>query len=152
MSNSQGSAPVYEPIQKDGLEGRALDVVVLLKAAHRLESVLQQWDSIDSREALEALAEALHYNQRLWTIYQTDLASQATPLPRDLRRNLLILSNYIDRCTMQVLAAPDRAKVRTLIDINRQLAEGLAEKPGDAAKPGSATGPAGEEDSFELCL
>ena len=124
MSNSKGPAQIYEPVQKDGLDGRALDVVVLLKAAHRLESVFQQWDSIHSREALQALAEALHYNQRLWTIYQTDLASADNPLPPDLRRNLLILSSYIDRCTMQLLAAPDRAKVRTLIDINRQLAEG----------------------------
>jgi flagellar protein FlaF len=120
---------LYEEVQKEGLEGRSLDAMVLLKAAHRLEAMLMQWDSIDSREGMESLADALRYNQRLWTLYQTELSSPNHPLPMEVRRNLLVLSDYIDRATMRLLAAPERPRIRALIDIDRQLAEGLSARP-----------------------
>jgi flagellar biosynthesis activator protein FlaF len=133
MSIGKNKAQSYADVQQDGTDSRALDALVLLKAADRLESIVSQWDSVNSREGLDQLAEALRYNQRLWTIYQSELTSSDNPLPPELRRNLLVLSDYIDRCTMQILAGPDKSKVSTLISINRQLAEGLSTRPEPAS-------------------
>jgi len=149
MYSSTSAANRYATVQKEALDPRSLDAMVLVKAAHRLESLVTDWDSIDSREGLEVLAEALRYNQRLWTVYQTELSSPDNSLPSDLRRNLLALSGYVDSCTMQVLAAPDQAKVRTLIHINRWLAEGLVATP-NASETLPAGGANGEGDILDL--
>jgi len=68
---------------------------------------------------------ALRRNWRLWTIFQANLVDPACQIPGEVRANLLGLSNFIDRQTAELLAAPDPAKVEILVNINRQISEGL---------------------------
>jgi flagellar protein FlaF len=70
---------------------------------------------------------ALRRNWRLWTIFQASLISPECTLPSEVRGNLIGLSNFIDRQTAELLAKPDPAKIDVLVNINRQLSEGLCE-------------------------
>jgi flagellar biosynthesis activator protein FlaF len=73
------------------------------------------------------LLAALRKNWRLWTIFQAELVDADCKLPTELRGNLLGLSNFIDRHTAQLLANPEAMQVDVLVNINRQISEGLLE-------------------------
>lgn len=76
-----------------------------------------------------SLREALRLNQRLWSIFQAALIEPDCPLPKDVRQNVLALSVMVDRHIMQRLADLDGSKIQPILDINRAIAEGLAQKP-----------------------
>jgi flagellar biosynthesis activator protein FlaF len=88
------------------------------------------------------LLEALRRNWRLWTIFQVNLVDAQCPLPAPVRGNLIGLSNFIDRHTASLLANPDPAKVEVLVNINRQIAEGLLEGQRSAAANAATNPPA----------
>src|SRR6516225_7501958 len=91
----------------------------LLEAARRMESA--------KGEGRAAILEAVRFNWRLWTIFQTDLVDAKCTLPSEVRGNLLGLSNFIDRHTAGILANPEPRQVDVLVNINRQIGEGLLE-------------------------
>lgn len=122
----------YDSTQKATTSGRGLESAALFKAARQLEAVKQHWDTPD-RDV--RLLEALRYNQRLWTIFQADLERPDHGLPTELRQNLLRLAAFIDRRSYELLGEPDREKLQALIDIDRNIASGLASEPGEAPAP-----------------
>lgn len=93
----------------------------LIEAARRMS------DASNKPEERDALVTAIRLNWRLWTILQVDLMSDENPMPEEIRVNLLNLSNFIDRHTVELLSDPDPAKVEVLISINRNIAAGLIE-------------------------
>jgi flagellar protein FlaF len=50
-------------------------------------------------------------------------------LPLELRVNLLRLSQFIDKRSFEVMGRPDPSRLKALIDLNRQVAEGLRVTP-----------------------
>ena len=66
------------------------------------------------------LSEALKRNQKLWTLFQAELARPDHELPVDLRRDLLRISRFIDKRTFELLSSPEPEKLTALIDINRR--------------------------------
>jgi flagellar protein FlaF len=76
-----------------------------------------------------SLREALRLNQRLWSIFQAALIGPECPLPMELRQNVLSLSIMVDRHILQRLGDLDGSKIQPILDINRAIAEGLAQKP-----------------------
>src|SRR5690348_17250491 len=97
----------------------------LLEAARLIEEA--------KRQDREALLDALRRNWRLWTIFQASLVDAECALPAAVRSNLLALANFIDRHTAKLLANPDPAQVEALVNINRQIGEGLLEGQRSAA-------------------
>jgi flagellar protein FlaF len=77
----------------------------------------------------KSLRDALVLNQRLWTIFQTAMTEPDCPLPREIRDNVLALSIMLDRQILQRLGDLDGSKLQPILDINRCVAEGLAQKP-----------------------
>lgn len=127
MSRSARSA--YEATSKAAASSRDLEAGALFKAARQLEAVRSSWDAADRELRLE---EALRYNQRLWTFFQSELSVPEHPLPRELRANLLRLSTFVDRRTFELLRSPSAAGLDALIAINREIAAGLSATPPDA--------------------
>ena len=76
---------------------------------------------------IEDFRAALRKNWRLWTIFQASLLEPDCTLPAPVRGNLLGLSNFVDRQTAELLAVRDAKKVDVLVNINRQISEGLLE-------------------------
>lgn len=89
----------------------------LLEAARELHQSKDA--SLDQRRA------ALRRNWRLWTIFQASLLEAGNQMPVEIRANLLGLANFIDRHTAGLLANGDPEKIDVLVNINRQISEGL---------------------------
>ena len=114
---------VYQSVQKDALEGRALEAFVLNKAATVLKECQDQWDEPGQFQRLD---DALRYNQRLWTFFQVELTEVDCQLPKELRQDLLNLSVFVDKRTFDILSYPEKEKLDILISINRNIADGLS--------------------------
>jgi flagellar protein FlaF len=100
--------------------GREIEATVLTKAALRL------WNAPDRNNRLE---EALKYNQRIWSIFQSELSREDHQLPRKLRMDILRLAAFIDRRIFETMAFPTPEKLNIVIDINNNLAAGLRGSP-----------------------
>jgi flagellar protein FlaF len=118
----------YEAAGKTSGSTRELEAAALFKAARKLEAVRQAWESPERKEQLH---HALRYNQHLWTFFQSELSVPDHEMLTELRVNLLRLSAFVDRRTFEIMAAnePDPHQLQILIDINRNVATGLSEKP-----------------------
>jgi flagellar protein FlaF len=122
---ARSALDAYRSAEKAAVSGRELEATALFKSARQLEAVQRSWDAPDRGARLD---EALQYNIRLWTFFQTELSEADHPMPVELRKNLLELSKYVDKRTFEVMAFPDPAKLQVLININRQIGMGLSQK------------------------
>lgn len=122
MSNEQATAQYRQPGQHGGspreTEGRAL-----LEAARRLAAAK---DKPDNRKEL---LDTVRLNWRLWTIFQSEVNSQESPLPPEIRTNVITLCNFVDKHTVEILSDPNPDKLDILISINRNIAAGLLADP-----------------------
>ena len=116
----------YDQVRRATQKGRDLEAEVLEKAALRLQQCRDRWGGKDQAERLYA---ALKYNQRIWTVFQAELEKPENPLPEALKIDLLRLSLFIDRRTLEILAEPKPEKLTILIEINRNIAAGLRSRP-----------------------
>jgi len=109
----------------------------LLESARRLHQ---------TRDApIEEFRAALRQNWRLWTIFQASLLEPDCKLPAPVRSNLLGLSNFVDHETAGLLAVRDPKKIDALVNINRQISEGLLEgQRAGAARGARRTEPAAQ--------
>ena len=76
---------------------------------------------------IEEFRAALRANWRLWTIFQASLIEPDCGLPNEVRGNLLGLANFIDKTTVELLVEREPKRVDALVNINRQISEGLLE-------------------------
>ena len=104
------------------MPGPEIEASVLNRAALKLRECQDNWNSDDRNERLEA---ALHFNQRIWTIFQGELVKADNALPKQIRQNLLALSAYVDKRIFEIMAFPSPEKLNIVIDINRNIAAGL---------------------------
>ena len=116
----------YTTINTVTTSGRELEAAVLTKAALKLKDCQKKWEAHDGKERLD---EALKFNQRIWSIFQGELANEENPLPKNVRLNLLRLSAFVDRRIFETLAAPAPEKLDAIININSNIAAGLRGSP-----------------------
>lgn len=129
----KSAANTYDTVNKASMSSRQLEAAILNRAAAMLKAVQDNWDDQDSENKLD---EALKYNQKLWSVFQVDLADDESPLPKNLREDILSLSLFIDRRTFDLMASPEREKLTALININQNIAMGLNTIPVNEAVPG----------------
>ena len=120
MNNNALNA--YKSVEKATVSGRETEARVLTEAALKLRVCQKSWDNNDRNEMLD---EALKYNQRIWTIFQSELGKEDNPLPSHIKRDLLRLSGFIDKRIFEVMAFPEPEKLDILIKINENIAAGL---------------------------
>jgi hypothetical protein len=60
---------------------------------------------------------------------QGELTREDNPLPKQIKEDLLSLSVFINKRTIQVMAYPSCEKIKILIDINLNIATGLNSSP-----------------------
>ena len=112
----------YRKVEKTTASPREIEAKVLINGAMKLKRCQEHWESEDFKERLH---DALKYNQKIWTIFQADLARDENPLPGDLKRNLLKLSALIDRHILSSFAHPEPERLSRIIHINLGIAAGL---------------------------
>lgn len=126
----QTALKAYEGVNKSTMSGRDIEAEVLTKAALKLKDCQDHWSDSGRDGKLET---ALKYNQRIWTIFQAELEKPENPLPDALKVDLLRLSIFIDRRTMETMAYPTPEKLTILININHNIAAGLRSRPKPAS-------------------
>ena len=121
MANNT-QANTYKTVNTLTVSGRDLEAEVLTKCAVKLNECIEKWGLPYSSNRL---AESLRLNQRVWTIFQTDIADDSCQLPSEMRINILRLIAFIDKHTFAILMNPEKEKLKILVAININLAAGL---------------------------
>ena len=75
----------------------------------------------------------MRLNWRLWTIIQAELLEPECQVPQEIRQNLLNLSNFIDKRSVELISKPHPDKIGVLVNINRHIGAGLLGKPSEEA-------------------
>ncbi|NQY82413.1 MAG: hypothetical protein HRT36_05195 [Alphaproteobacteria bacterium] len=99
---------------------RQTEAYALIEIARRMDQVRQREES-DRAE----LVGIFQLNWRLWTIFQSELSNPDNLLPDEIKVNMLQLSNFIDKHTIEQIREPSRKGLEVLININRQVGAGL---------------------------
>jgi flagellar protein FlaF len=95
----------------------------------------------DAKNAdVDTLIKAVRLNWKLWTIFQSNLVDPEAAIPKPIRENMLSLSNFVDRRSVEILAKPEPHLVDALININAQIAGGLMTIPEAPAAPAPTPG------------
>ena len=116
----------YQSVDKNTMSGRETEARVLTQAANKLIDCQKNWDAPDRNTRLDG---ALKYNQRIWSIFQVEIAKPDNPLPQPLKQNLIQLSRFIDRRIFDTMAFPSPEKLNMIIRINQNIAAGLRGSP-----------------------
>jgi flagellar protein FlaF len=99
---------------------------VLTQGALKLVDCQKNWDAPDRNARLD---NALRYNQRLWSIFQVEVAKADNPLPASIKTNIILLSRFVDRRIFETMAFPSPEKLDIIIKINQNIAAGLRGSP-----------------------
>lgn len=118
----------YQQAQKLAITPSAAESATLIKAAGILEKAKET--ITDAGADLQAFAAALKFNQKFWTVLQADLTSDGNKLSGELKADLLSLSIFVDKQTIKALSDPKPEHLDVLIEINRNIAQGLREQTG----------------------
>lgn len=137
MDPYQNNQSPYDRIPKDGDAPQKTESWALIEAARRIADSITAGED-NEKETREKRREALRLNWRLWTIFQAELTTVDDSFPNDIRINVLTLCQFIDKHTVACLADPIAEKMRVLIDINRNIAAGLAAMPENQAEAPTA--------------
>ena len=113
----------YEQIPEPG-NPTYTEAWALVEAARRMASPLEHGDLNEEKNRVR-VRDSLRLNWRLWTIFQTELSLEDGPVPTEIRESMLNLCNFVDRHTVDTINAPTPEKIATLIEINRNIANGL---------------------------
>ena len=121
MSNSAAQAYARTTLASAAANPREIEAQALLKAARQLQEVQTNWDGPDMR-----MQKALMFNRQLWTIFMSAAESNDNPQSLEIRQNIANLAAFVMKQTIEMQLTPDPAKLKSLIDINCNIAAGLA--------------------------
>lgn len=91
-------------------------------------------EAIDSGSAAK-LREAVLINANLWVFIHTTVSAPSCQLPASVRRDLMQLCQFVAKRTADLVVNPDWQHATILIELNRELAEGLFANNAPPAKP-----------------
>ena len=117
----------YKQVDKNTNSGRETEARVLTEAALKLKKCQDNWNDPEWNNQLDS---ALRYNQKIWSLFQSELEREDNPLPQKLRGDILRLAAFIDKRIFEVMAYPSPEKLTIIININQNLAAGLRGNPG----------------------
>ncbi|KJC62557.1 flagellar biosynthesis regulatory protein FlaF [Bradyrhizobium sp. LTSPM299] len=118
MSNA---AQAYARTSATTASPREIEAQVLLKAARQLQDVQTNWTGPGKE-----LDNALLFNRRLWSIFISAAEGDDNPQPLEIRQNIANIGVFVMKQTIDMQINPDPAKLKSLIDINCNLAAGLS--------------------------
>ena len=117
------AAQAYSRTSQVTGNAREIEAQALLRAAKQLRDVQTNWNGPDSN-----MHKALLFNRRLWTIFMSAAESGDNPQSLEVRQNIANIGVFVMKQTVDMQMAPDPSKLKPLIDINCNLAAGLAGK------------------------
>ena len=125
----QNALNSYQSVNNETMSERETEARVLTQGALKLIHCQKNWQMPERNDLLD---QALKYNQRIWSIFQVEVAKEENPLPSNIKLNIMQLSRFIDKRIFDAMAFPEPEKLSIIIRINQNIAAGLR---------GSASGP-----------
>lgn len=122
--STAAAANAYARTSREAGSPREIEAQALLTAARKLEDVRTNWTGPDQK-----MHEALLFNRRLWTIFVSAAESDDNPQSLEVRQNTLNIGVFVLKQILEMQTEPDPAKLKSLIDINCNLAAGLSGRP-----------------------
>lgn len=119
MSNA---AQAYARVSQTTGSPREIEAQALLKAANKLQAVLNDWDKVRNDE----IAEAVLFNRKLWSIFLSAVTDENSPQVANVRQNVANIGVFVMTQTYELQLNPRAELLRPLIEINRNLAAGLS--------------------------
>ncbi|MBR0754557.1 flagellar biosynthesis regulator FlaF [Bradyrhizobium jicamae] len=118
MSNA---AQAYARTSTTTASPREIEAQALLKAARQLQEVQTNWTG-----PCAEMNNALLFNRRLWSIFLSAAQADENQQPLEVRQNIANIGVFVLKQTVDMQLNPDPAKLKSLIDINCNLAAGLS--------------------------
>jgi flagellar protein FlaF len=115
------AAQAYSRTSQTTASSREIEAQALLKAARQLQDVQANWAGPDKN-----MHHALLFNRRLWSIFMSAVESEENPQPLAVRQNIANIGVFVMKQTVDMQINPDPSKLKSLIDINCNIAAGLA--------------------------
>lgn len=118
MSNA---AQAYNRAAQASASPREIEAQALLKAARQLQDVQSNWGGADQR-----LHEALLFNRRLWSIFMSAAQNTENRQSLEIRQQIANIGVFVMKQTVEMQLVPAPEKLKSLIDINCNIAAGLS--------------------------
>ena len=115
-------AQAYARTVQASAPAREIEAQALLKAAKQLQEVQNNWAEV-GQERIDA---ALRFNRQLWTIFLSAASNDENPQPLEVRQQIANIGVFVMNQTVDIQIAPEPKKLSSLIEINRNIAAGLA--------------------------
>jgi flagellar protein FlaF len=115
------AAQAYARTSQTTAPPREIEAQALLKAARQLQDVQANWTGPDKN-----MHHALLFNRRLWSIFMSAAETNENPQPLEIRQIIANIGVFVMKQTIEMQMNPDPAKLKSLIDINCNLAAGLS--------------------------
>ena len=115
------AAQAYARTSQTTTAPREIEAQALLKAARQLQEVQTNWTGPDKN-----MHKALLFNRRLWSIFMSAMQANDNPQPLEVRQNIANIGVFVMKQTIDMQINPDPAKLKSLIDINCNIAAGLS--------------------------
>jgi|ERR1700722_18194298 flagellar biosynthesis activator protein FlaF len=117
------AAQAYARTSQATAHPREIEAQALLMAARKLQDVQTNWAGPD-----KDMHKALLFNRRLWTIFLSAAETNDNPQPLEVRQNIANIGFFVMQRTIEMQMNPDPSKLKSLIEINCNIAAGLAGK------------------------
>ena len=111
----------YSNNEVNSLNQVELETRALIKSASALNAIKENWDS-----RIGELTDALERNRKLWTIIVSAMQESDCMQPQSVRSNIINLGLFIFKRTLDIMIEPKPESLNVLIDINMNIAKGLA--------------------------
>ena len=118
---SSHAAQAYARTSQTTASPREIEAQALLKAARQLQEVQTNWKGPDKN-----LYNGLLFNRRLWSIFMTAAEDNGNPNTIEVRQNIANIGMFVLKQTIEIQMDPDPKKLKSLIDINCNIAAGLS--------------------------
>lgn len=121
----QPAIQAYNKTQTLVLSQRELEARALLKAASKLQWLKENWEP-----TIATMDDPLSHNRQVWTIFLEAATDPQSPMPPEMRSNMIGLCRFVINQCMRLLFEPDPKKLDLMIEINQHIAAGLRGREG----------------------
>ncbi len=118
---SSAAAQAYTRVTHATASPRENEANALLMAANKLQAVMN-----DPNATFEQMSDALMFNRKLWTIFVSEAHRAGNPQPLEVRQNIANIGIFVLSHTAALQISRQRQHFKPLIEINRNIAAGLA--------------------------
>jgi flagellar protein FlaF len=118
---SSAAAQAYARVIHATASPRENEANALLMAANKLQAVMN-----NANATFQQMSDALLFNRKLWTIFLSEAHRDGNPQPLEVRQNIANIGLFVLSHSAAIQISRQRDQIKPLIDINRNIAAGLA--------------------------